>query len=888
MVESIDLSAIKKHIEDLKKTVQQANDETNLPKWWEAQDKRINSLESRMNTTQSPNQMNHLRSRKQICSWMTAVEQRYHKEPLLMNDGSFGSLGSVTTRPRIELPIFEGTNPKRWIQKCIKIFPFYGVTAEKRVVLAAMHFGRFNERTFPKIMEEFSKLLQKCSVDEYKDKFEELKPYILIQSPTLREDFLLSIFVSGLKEDLEMVSTQLLAIIVANGEKVFSSTRSNQVSWTIQGFHFNHDFRILQLGGSDMVLGVDWMKQFSLVLIDCKDMTSSFQKDGKLMIMQGQTTMGNWKSIPGNRMQKMTAKDSSLMDELYVLDVDPVASTVPIELEPLLQEFDSIFDEPTGLPPIKVHDHPITLIPGSLPVNLRPYRFTHHQKNEVEKQITQMLTSSIIQASKSPFASRYLLVKKKNDLRLGNWKIRIQPQDTHKTAFRTHHEHFKFKDMLKVPVLYIIGAFIPATMIAVLYYFDHSVASQLAQQKEFNLRKPPSFHYDLLLGFFMILCGLIGIPPANGVIPQSPMHTKSLSPLVYQEPVARGLNELKASAIQMASSMGNIDASVDEIVFDVEKESDDLLPIEVKEQRLSTYEEDLLAECQRILNDQPGYLSSCVRLLSLDKGLFSNKERQAFQSEVVSLAHSEMKHPVPLDVSSLITFSGNPGPSSDLTLMATFNADGGGKLRSSSDTLLKPGRNTITYPLPPQKTGSYVLSVLTGHIGHLAFRSHNFSKAGPTDSDDFMSYEKTTRPILKVSKPRPLVDLSAAISSALLINEAQWIGIIVQPINYSLKGDVLNVVEVILANADLMRLGHVSRVHPRDHFNHVILGVVGSSKGGGIVTNEGEEQNEGFISEAKELGKSEKWLGILKKRANPTVNSIGSPPEMSALVVTRE
>ncbi|XVE82336.1 hypothetical protein DITRI_Ditri15bG0140100 [Diplodiscus trichospermus] len=185
------------------------------------------------------------------------------------------------------------------------------------------------------------------------------------------------------------------------------------------------------------------------------------------------------------------------------------------------------------------------------------------------------------------------------------------------------------KDMVKVPVLYIIGAFIPATMIAVLYYFDHSVASQLAQQKEFNLRKPPSFHYDLLLlGFLTIVCGLIGIPPSNGVIPQSPMHTKSLAtlkhqllrnrlvaaarkcmhknaslgqvyesmqeayqqmqtPLIYQEPSAQGLKELKESTIQMASNMGNINAPVDETVFDVEKEIDDLLPVEVKEQRLS-------------------------------------------------------------------------------------------------------------------------------------------------------------------------------------------------------------------------------------------------------------------------------------------------------------
>lgn len=64
--------------------------------------------------------------------------------------------------------------------------------------------------------------------------------------------------------------------------------------------------------------------------------------------------------------------------------------------------------------------------------------------------------------------------------------------------------------------------------------------------------------------------------------------------------------------------------------------------------------------------------------------------------------------------------------------------------------MLKPGRNTITFPLPPLKPGSYVLGVLTGHIGHLTFRSHSFSKGGPADSDDFMSYEKPTRPILKV------------------------------------------------------------------------------------------------------------------------------------------
>lgn len=228
-----------------------------------------------------------------------------------------------------------------------------------------------------------------------------------------------------------------------------------------------------------------------------------------------------------------------------------------------------------------------------------------------------------------------------------------------------------------------------------------------------------------------------------------------------------------------------------------------------------------LAECQKILNDQAGYLSSCVRLLSLDNGLFSRKERQAFQSEVVRLAHSEMKHPVPLDVSSLITFSGNPGPPLELcdgdpgklsatvwsgfpdditleylslTLTATYNVDEGVKgIKSSDASILKPGRNVITLDLPPQKPGSYVLGVLTGQIGQLKIRSHSFSKGGPPESDDFMSYEKPTKPVLKVLKPRPLVDISAAVSSALLMNELQWVGLIVRPIDYSLKGAILHI-----------------------------------------------------------------------------------------------
>ncbi|XP_021732036.1 boron transporter 4-like [Chenopodium quinoa] len=117
------------------------------------------------------------------------------------------------------------------------------------------------------------------------------------------------------------------------------------------------------------------------------------------------------------------------------------------------------------------------------------------------------------------------------------------------------HHWSVVKDMVRVPTAYIFAAIIPALMVAGLYFFDHSVASQLAQQKEFNLKKPSAYHYDILvLGFSTLLCGLLGLPPSNGVLPQSPMHTKSLAVLKRQLMGRKMVKSAKESIQKNASS----------------------------------------------------------------------------------------------------------------------------------------------------------------------------------------------------------------------------------------------------------------------------------------------------------------------------------------------
>ncbi|XP_011035643.1 PREDICTED: boron transporter 4-like isoform X4 [Populus euphratica] len=187
------------------------------------------------------------------------------------------------------------------------------------------------------------------------------------------------------------------------------------------------------------------------------------------------------------------------------------------------------------------------------------------------------------------------------------------------------HHWTVIKDMGSVPPAYIFAAFIPALMIAGLYFFDHSVASQMAQQKEFNLKNPSAYHYDiLLLGFMTLLCGLTGLPPCNGVLPQSPMHTKSLAVLKRQLIRRKMVASAKESIKQKASNSeiyGNmqavfvemdsipINAVIKELedlkeavmkgedsedTFDPEKHIDAYLPVRVNEQRVSNFLQSLL------------------------------------------------------------------------------------------------------------------------------------------------------------------------------------------------------------------------------------------------------------------------------------------------------
>ncbi len=99
------------------------------------------------------------------------------------------------------------------------------------------------------------------------------------------------------------------------------------------------------------------------------------------------------------------------------------------------------------------------------------------------------------------------------------------------TSFRPtspERTHF-YVEFWQLPVSWIFAAIIPGFIITVLFFFDHEISSIICTIDRYGTRKPGGFAWDVaLLGLTTALCGILGIPPANGLLPQAPLHSESL------------------------------------------------------------------------------------------------------------------------------------------------------------------------------------------------------------------------------------------------------------------------------------------------------------------------------------------------------------------------
>ena len=101
----------------------------------------------------------------------------------------------------------------------------------------------------------------------------------------------------------------------------------------------------------------------------------------------------------------MKKKQRGVIAQLCSLEVPTSKSSIPGNLQQVLDNHSKVFETPKGLPPIGDHDQAIHLIPRSVPPNIRPYIYPYVQKSEIECVIAEMLEAGKIQPSQSSFST---------------------------------------------------------------------------------------------------------------------------------------------------------------------------------------------------------------------------------------------------------------------------------------------------------------------------------------------------------------------------------------------------------------------------------------------------------------------------------------------------
>eukprot|EP00253_Pinus_taeda_P018789 PITA_18789 len=114
------------------------------------------------------------------------------------------------------------------------------------------------------------------------------------------------------------------------------------------------------------------------------------------------------------------------------------------DLEKVVPEYDILFQEPKGLPPKKEIVHAIILQQDAPLPNIRMYRFSALENDEIKKQVQELLEKGFIGPSTSPCGSPFILVRKKD----GSWRMCINYRELNKITIKNRYPLPHIDDIL--------------------------------------------------------------------------------------------------------------------------------------------------------------------------------------------------------------------------------------------------------------------------------------------------------------------------------------------------------------------------------------------------------------------------------------------------------
>lgn len=144
---------------------------------------------------------------------------------------------------------------------------------------------------------------------------------------------------------------------------------------TLQNIEIMEDFLLLELGSTDVILGMQWLETLRGMQVNWKALTMKFRISGIAVTLQGDPSLSSSLVSLKAMLKALKKEREGMLVELGSLETSRVVVSIgiPAPFQAILQRFAGVFDWPKQLLPSRGRDHAITLLPGSAPVNVRPY-----------------------------------------------------------------------------------------------------------------------------------------------------------------------------------------------------------------------------------------------------------------------------------------------------------------------------------------------------------------------------------------------------------------------------------------------------------------------------------------------------------------------------------
>ncbi|XP_020691238.1 uncharacterized protein LOC110105899 [Dendrobium catenatum] len=197
---------------------------------------------------------------------------------------------------------------------------------------------------------------------------------------------------------MELVDTRGYGVMMGTGKVEMGRGVCRGVVLKIQGIYVKEDFLLLELGSTDVILGMKWLQTLGETKINLGTLRMELVVGGRKRTIQGDYGLTKAGVSLKSLIRTIQEEGEGYLVELHRLKGVRLEEegNVPAIVQSLIHQFSEVFQPPQGLPPQRELEHAITLKEGETPISVRPYHYPQIQKNEIEKLIREMLETEII------------------------------------------------------------------------------------------------------------------------------------------------------------------------------------------------------------------------------------------------------------------------------------------------------------------------------------------------------------------------------------------------------------------------------------------------------------------------------------------------------------